>query len=173
MLLFLMLAAGAAGAGVWYYQTKVKTVATSVSTDSAPVVAAPEQSAKSAPEQPLDGPADAAGSATSKKQIYDRIIGDNEVLGGQVVPTEETPILPESQQGDAEQIPQPAGSLDSLSESGEALPLPLPPPPGTNNDTQGALTAPQANKTVALTSPPAKTNSTGLAVEFGDCSSTG
>ena len=165
LLLFLMLAAGAAGAGVWYYQTKVKTVATSVSTDSAPVVAAPEQSAKSAPELPLDGPADAAGSAASKKQIYDRIIGDNEVLGGQVVPTEETPILPESQQGDAEQIPQPAGSLDSLSESGEALPLPLPPPPGTNNDTQGALTAPPANKTVALTSPPATANSTGLAVE--------
>ena len=165
LLLFLMLAAGAAGAGVWYYQTKVKTVAASVSTDAAPVVAAPEQSAKSAPEQPLDGQNDAAGSATSKKQIYDRIIGDNEVLGGQVVPTEETPILPESQQGDAEQIPQPAGSLDSLSESGEALPLPLPPPPGSNNDTQGSLATPPANKTVALTSPPATTNSTGLAVE--------
>ena len=165
LLLFLMLAAGAAGAGVWYYQTKVKTVATNVSTESAPVVAAPEQSAKSAPEQPLDGQSDAAGSATSKKQIYDRIIGDNEVLGGQLVPTEETPIQPESQQGDAEQFPQPAGSLDSLSESGEALPLPMPPPPGTSNDTQGALSTPPANKTVALTSPPATTNSTGLAVE--------
>lgn len=165
LLLFLMLAAGAAGAGVWYYQTKVKTVATNVSTESAPVVAAPEQSAKSAPEQPLDGQTNAAGSATSKKQIYDRIIGDNEVLGGQVVPTEEAPIQPESQQGDAEQIPQPAGSLDSLSESGEALPLPMPPPPGTNNDTQGALSTPPASKTVALTSPPASTNSTGLAVE--------
>lgn len=165
MLLFLMLAAGAAGAGVWYYQTKVKTVAASVATDSAPVVAAPEQSAKSAPEQPLDGPTDASDSAASKKQIYDRIIGDNEVLGGQVVPTEETPIQPESQQGDAEQIPQPAGSIDSLSESGEALPLPLPPPPGTNNDTQGTLITPLANKTVGLTSPPAATNSTGLAVE--------
>ena len=165
LLLFLMLAAGAAGAGVWYYQTNVKTVATGVSTEAAPVVAAPEQSAKSAPEQPLDGPADAAGSATSKKQIYDRIIGDNEVLGGQVVPTEETPIQPEAQQGDAEQIPQPAGSLDSLSEGGDALPLPMPPPPGTSNDTQGALSTPPANKTVALTSPSATTNSTGFAVE--------
>ena len=111
LLLFLMLAAGAAGAGVWYYQTKVKTVATNGASDTAPVVSAPEQSAKSAPEQPLDGQSDSAGSATSKKQIYDRIIGDNEVLGGQVVPTEETPIQPESQQGDAEQIPQPAGGL--------------------------------------------------------------
>ena len=53
LLLFLMLAAGAAGAGVWYYQTNVKTVATNGSTDPAPVVSAPEQSAKSAPEQPL------------------------------------------------------------------------------------------------------------------------
>jgi cell division septation protein DedD len=165
LLLFLMLAAGAAGAGVWYYQTKVKTVATNVSTESAPVVAAPEQSAKSAPEQPLDGQTNAGGSATSKKQIYDRIIGDSEVLGGQLVPTEETPIQPEAQQGDAERIPQPAGSADNLSESGEALPLPMPPPPGTSNDTQGALSSPTDSKTVALTSPETATKSTGLAVE--------
>ena len=126
-----MLAAGAAGAGVWYYQTNVKTVATNGSTDPAPVVSAPEQSAKSAPEQPLDGSADSAGSATSKKQIYDRIIGDNEVLGGQVVPNEEAPLQPEAQQGDAEQIPQPSGGgFDSFSEGGDALPLPMPPPPG-------------------------------------------
>ena len=165
LLLFLMLAAGAAGAGVWYYQTKVKTIATNTSTESVPVVAAPEQSAKSAPEQPPDGQPNAAGSATSKKQIYDRIIGDNEVLGGQVVPTEEIPVQPESQQVDSEQAPQPAGSSDSLTESGEALPLPMPPPPGTSNDTQGTLSTPPPNKTVALTSPPATTNSTGLAVE--------
>ena len=135
LLLFLMLAAGAAGAGVWYYQTKVKSVAANVSTDSAPVVAAPQQSAKSAPEQPLDGQPNTDGSTSSKKQIYDRIIGDNEVLGGRVVPTEETPIQPEAQQGDAEQIPQPAGSPDSFSEGSDALPLPMPPPPGTSNDT--------------------------------------
>ncbi len=108
LLLFLMLAAGAAGAGVWYYNANVKTVATNGSTDPAPVVSAPEQSAKSAPEQPLDGQR-STGAATSKKQIYDRIIGDNEVLGGQVVPTEEAPMQPEAQQGDAEQIPQPSG----------------------------------------------------------------
>jgi cell division septation protein DedD len=165
LLLFLMLAAGAAGAGVWYYQTNVKTVATSTPTDSAPVVAAPEQSAKSAPEQPLDGQSNTAGSAPSKKQIYDRIIGDNEVLGGQLIPTEEAPIQPEAQQGDAEQIPQPAGSLDSFSEGSDALPLPMPPPPGTSNDTQGAVSTPSSNKTVALTSPATTTNSTGLAVE--------
>ena len=166
LLLFLMLAAGAAGAGVWYYQTKVKTVATNVSTESAPVVAAPEQSAKSAPEQPLDGQTNAGGSATSKKQIYDRIIGDNEVLGGQVRPSEETPVQPEAQQGDAEQIPQAAGSTDALSEGGDALPLPMPPPPGTNTDTQGALSTPTDSKTVALTSPQTTTKSAALEPEI-------
>ena len=163
LLLFLMLAAGAAGAGVWYYNANVKTVATNGSTDTAPVVSAPEQSAKSAPEQPPDGQSDTSGAATSKKQIYDRIIGDNEVLGGQVVPTEETPLQPEAQQGDAEQIPQPSGEYDSFTEGGDALPLPMPPPPGTSNDTQGALSTPPAKNTVALSSPATATNSTSTA----------
>lgn len=159
LLLFLMLAAGAAGAGVWYYNANVKTVATNGASDPAPVVSAPEQSAKSAPEQPLDGQADSTGAATSKKLIYDRIIGDNEVLGGQVVPTEEAPLQPEAQQGDAEQIPQPTGGgFDSFSEGGDALPLPMPPPPGTGNDTQGALSTPPAKNTVALSSPSTAAN---------------
>lgn len=158
LLLFLMLAAGAAGAGVWYYNVNVKTVATNSGTDPAPVVSAPEQSAKSAPEQPLDGQPNATGSTTSKKQIYDRIIGDNEVLGGRVVPTEEAPMQPEAQQGDAEQIPEPSGSFDSLSEGGDALPLPMPPPPGTSNDTQGALSTPPARNTMALSSPSTSTS---------------
>jgi hypothetical protein len=158
LLLFLMLAAGAAGAGVWYYQTNVKTVATNSSTDTAPVVSAPDQSAKSAPEQPPDS--QSTGAAASKKQIYDRIIGDNEVLGGRVVPTEEAPMQPEAQQGDAEQIPQPSGGFDSYSEGGDALPLPMPPPSGTSNDTQGALSTPPARNTAALSSPPTATNST-------------
>lgn len=163
LLLLLMLAAGAAGAGVWYYQINVKSVANNTSTGSAPLVAAPEQSAKSAPEQPLEGQSNPPSAASSKKQIYDRIIGDNEVLGGKLAPAEETPIQPESQQGNAEIVPEPAGSSNSLSESGEALPLPMP-PPSTGSDTQGALTSPAGSKTVALTTPSA-TKSTGLAVE--------
>jgi hypothetical protein len=157
MLLFMLLAAGAGGAGIWYYNTNVKSVAATGAADTAPVVSAPEQSAKSAPEQPLDG--QPAGATTSKKQIYDRIIGDNEVLGGQVVPTEETPMQPEARQGDAEPIPEPAGGFDSFSEGGDALPLPMPPPPGSGNDTQGSLSAPPASNTVALNSP-AATNAT-------------
>ncbi len=126
LLLFLMLAAGAAGAGVWYYNANVKTVATNSGTDPAPVVSAPEQSAKSAPEQPLDGQPNTTGSTTSKKQIYDRIIGDNEVLGGRVVPTEEAPMQPEAQQGDAEQIPQPSGSFDSSQKAAMRFHCPCP-----------------------------------------------
>lgn len=157
LLLFLLLAGGAGGAGIWYYNANVKSLATNGSTDTAPVVSAPEQSAKSAPEQPLDG--QPAGATTSKKQIYDRIIGDNEVLGGQVVPTEETPLQPEAQQGDAEQIPQPTGGgFDSFSEGGDALPLPMPPPPGTGSDTQGSLSTPPSSNTAALRS--TATNST-------------
>jgi cell division septation protein DedD len=158
LLLFLLLAGGAGGVGIWYYNVNVKTAATNSGTDPAPVVSAPEQSAKSAPEQPLDVQPSTTGSTTSKKQIYDRIIGDNEVLGGRVVPTEETPMQPEAQQGDAEQIPQPSGSFDSLSESGDSLPLPMPPPPGTSNDTQGALSTPPAKNTMALSSPSASTS---------------
>ncbi len=165
LLLFLMLAAGAAGAGLWYYNANVKTAATTSSPGTAPVVAAPEQSAKSAPEQPLDGQSGSSGSSPSKKQIYDRIIGENEVLGGQVVPTEEAPMQPEAQQGDAEQPLQPGGFADDVSDGGEALPLPMPPPPGAGNDTQGAVSAPPPNKVVALSSPAKATNSTGLAVE--------
>lgn len=151
LLLFLLLAGGAGGAGIWYYNANVKSLATNGTTDTAPVVSAPELSAKSAPEQPLDG--QPAGATTSKKQIYDRIIGDNEVLGGQVVPTEETPLQPEAQQGDAEQIPQPSGgSFNSFSEGSDALPLPMPPPPGAGNDTQGALSTPPASNTSALRS---------------------
>ncbi|MDP1699792.1 MAG: SPOR domain-containing protein [Aestuariivirga sp.] len=158
LLLFLMLAAGAAGAGVWYYQTNVKTLAANGAGDPAPVVSAPEQSAKSAPEQPPDG--QSTGAATSRKQIYDRIIGDNEVLGGQVVPSEEAPLRPEAQFGDAEQIPEPSGGFDSFSEGGDALPLPMPPPPGGGYDTQGALSTPRASNTVALSSRATATNST-------------
>jgi cell division septation protein DedD len=151
LLLFLMLAAAAAGAGVWYYQTKIKTASANSSTESTPVVAAPEISAKAAPEQPIDAQPNATGITPSKKQIYDRIIGDKEILGGQVTPTEEVPIQPAATEGNAQQIPQPG--TDGQSGSGDALPLPMPPPPGSANGTQGALPAPAGSQTVALNDP--------------------
>jgi hypothetical protein len=151
MLLLFLLAAGAAGAGVWYYVTHKNPGLAATSTETAPVIAAPETSAKVAPEQPVDTTQNAVGVAPSKKQIYDRIVGDKEILGGQVVPTEEVPVQPASQQ-----VPQPTDSTAQPSDggaSGDALPLPMPPPPGATNDTQGALPIPAGGESTATVDP--------------------
>lgn len=145
LLLFaLLLAAVATGGIVWYYQTKVKPVAatgTGTTTETVPVVAAPEDPAKTAAETPPEQMT--AVEPTNKKQIYDRIVGDQEVLGGaQLSPTEQTPIQPEPQatgqdaQTGSELIPAPAGTIGT----DDAEPLPLPPPPGEDgSNTQGNL----------------------------------
>ena len=90
-LLFLTLI-GVAG-GVWYYTKTIKPFMsqTTNSSTQVPVVEAPAQAARVEPDQPAA--AVAAGTPT-KKQIYDRIVGDSEVLGGQVVPSEEVPLAP-------------------------------------------------------------------------------
>lgn len=125
-----------AGLLVWAYQTQIKPMmnggqqATTTQSE-VPVVPAPPQPARTQPE--TTQPANAAN--TSRKQIYDRIVGDQEVLGGQMVPTEQVP----AQQDGANAAPQPAdGTGDAApSQGGDAVPLPIPPPPGDN--TQGAL----------------------------------
>lgn len=162
LLLALMLLC--AGGGYWYYMKNVKGVTGATNTNTAPVVAAPEQSTKVVPEPTPTTPATASGQAAppTKKQIYDRIIGDKEVPGGQVVPTEEPPVQPAGTQGQAQPIPdvngtQVAPAADPTAPAGQAAPpapgtseepLPIPPPPGGNNGTQGALTPP-ASTTVA------------------------
>jgi hypothetical protein len=157
----LLIAALVAFGGMWYYQKYIKPVSTVTSTEKAPVVPAPEQSAKVAPEKALaTDPAAGEATSPSKKQIYDRIIGDKEILGGQVVPTEEIPVQPEAQQGSSQQIPQPAGTSGAQNAGEEALPLPMPPPPGSTNDTQGAIPAPISNQTVAAATPDVKSNTT-------------
>ena len=143
LLLALLLAAIATGGIVWYYQTKIKPVAAPSATENVPVVPTPEQPAKTAAEKPADDQADT--KAVSKKQIYDRIVGDQEITKGQVVPTEQQPVQPEAQQPlqtGTEQIQVPAGSQNSGGVTEEAVPLPLPPPPGDNStgtDTQGSI----------------------------------
>jgi hypothetical protein len=149
LLLFaLLLAAVATGGIVWYYQTKVKPLAStgsSTTTETVPVVAAPEDPAKTAAETPPEQMT--AVEPTNKKQIYDRIVGDQEVLGGaQLLPTEQTPIQPEPQatgqdaQTGSELIPAPAGTTGT----DDAEPLPLPPPPGEDGgNTQGNLNGTQ------------------------------
>ncbi len=167
LLLFLFMAGAAAFAGVWYYQTKIKpsTANTATSTENTPVIAAPETSAKVAPEQPTDTQQNALGITPSKKQIYDRIVGDKEILGGQVVPTEEVPVQPAEQSGGAQQVPQPAGTnaQPATDGSGGALPLPMPPPPGTTTDTQGALPVPASNDSIASVDPALKKATTQIA----------
>lgn len=149
LLLALLLAAIATGAIIWYYQTKIKTATTATGTDNVPVVAAPEQPAKAAAEKPADEGGDTP--AVGKKEIYDRIVGDQEVSGSRVVPTEEPPVQPEaSPSGDGgdqsgiQAIPEPSAASDTSGTAiDEPVPLPLPPPPGDgtggSGDTQGSL----------------------------------
>ncbi len=154
LLLMLLAAAIVTGGVVWFYQTKFKSTATApaaTSGEQVPVVTAPEQPAKTVPEQPADN---GQSPAASKKQIYDRIVGEQEVTGERVAPTEEVPQAPAAQTGDAPAAAtandgtQPATAIpapDAPASPGEAqpgvtdepAPLPLPPPPG--GDQQGSL----------------------------------
>ena len=146
LLLLLMLAAAVAGAGVWFYQTNIKT-AGKTGTDTVPVVEAPQQPGKVATEPaPVADPA-ATPAAPSRKAIYDRIVGDQEVLGGQMTPTEEAPVQPA---GQSQPIPDPTG---------DATPLPLPPPPGGDGtgSPQGSLTGSQTTDTAMNVAPASDT----------------
>ncbi|WP_373504498.1 SPOR domain-containing protein, partial [Aestuariivirga sp.] len=155
LMLALVAAALLVGGAIWYYGAKMKNVAGTGTTtsDSVPVVSAPEQPAKTAPEQPADGQLGDA-PAVKKKQIYDRIVGEQEVIGGQVLPTEEVPVQPATAQpaapadaaidpaAAADQIPLPdvpalGNQILPVPGVEEPPPLPLPPPPGS--DQQGSL----------------------------------
>ncbi len=151
LLLLAILAVAVAGGVVWYYNAKMKTAATAA-TDTVPVIAAPEQPAKTAAETSAAGAADTA--AVNKKQIYDRIVGEQEVTGDTVVPTEVTPIQPEAVQPDQSETTgtvQP-GAADQGQGTEEALPLPLPPAPG--QDTQGKLDQGNDGQVVAAAAQP-------------------
>ncbi len=148
LLLALLIAAVATFGIIWYYQTHIRTVASTApaSEENVPIVAAPEQPAKTAAEQPVDG---AANGAANKKQIYDRIVGDQEVTGEKIAPAEDTPVAPDSQPPAAS-----GGNQDPLpvttAPDSESEPLALPPPPG--DDTQGAIPPASGEQTVAMKS---------------------
>lgn len=151
ILLALVLVLAAAGSA-WYYMKFMRNPVTGATqTDQVPVVAAPDQPAKTAPETPPDAN-NAASPAAQRKQIYDRIVGEQEVTGDQqVVPTEEVPVQPEpatppadattgqqdSNTSGATAVPEPAAPAAPGDATQEPEPLPLPPPPG--NDQQGSL----------------------------------
>ncbi len=152
-LILLFLLALAAGLGLWWvYQSSVEKTATGGQSGTAPVVQAPAQPAKVTP-----APAP-ANNAPPKKLIYDRIVGDREVLGGDVINSEEVP----SQPGDSTNVSPDQGTQDPAAQGGGAtqgqggglddpVPLPLPPPPGDGgSDQQGSLT-PRSNSNQAST----------------------
>jgi hypothetical protein len=156
LLLALLVAALVTGGVVWFYNTKMKTVATTgaTATDQVPVVEAPGEPVKTAPEQPAD--LEGAAPGVKKKQIYDRIVGDQEVTGDQVMPTEEIPVQPAGAQPEPasglNQIPAPDVPGDATGITDEPAPLPLPPPPG--NDQQGSLDQTGIEKIAAAAAQP-------------------
>jgi SPOR domain len=130
--------------GWWGYNNYIKNGGKLTATQTeVPVVAAPAKPAKAAPDATATDNA-AAGKAanSSKKLIYDRIVGDREVAGGQMVPSEETPVQPSNNAAPADPAapvdPAPA-SAPSAGTGSDGTPLPLPPPPGGAAAPQGAL----------------------------------
>ncbi len=135
MVLALLTSLALAGGLVWFYQMNKAKVsggaaATTTEQPTAPVVEAQPEPPKVTADPPAEG-----GASPSTKQIYDRIVGDKEVLGNNLTPTEEAPL-----EQNVITDPQPATGVGGAE---EAAPLPLPPPPGeggaAGNDQQGAL----------------------------------
>src|SRR5205814_2096744 len=117
---------------IYGYSHFVKNGRLTAAGGSVPVVSAPAGATKTTP----DGNA-AGGDPSGRKQIYDRIEGDHEVVGAPMKTNEEIPTPPAGsgssqpvQNGAAQ---QPAGG------GGDVTPLPLPPPPGGGTGQQGAL----------------------------------
>jgi hypothetical protein len=148
----LLLALGVAMAGVWYYQTTIKPQITATSTGAqVPVVEAPAGQT-TAPPEPAAAEA-SASEAGGKKQIYDRIVGDQEDLNGQLAPTEEVPIAPPAQstQAPVDSTINPAAAPPA---SDDSAPLPIPPPPDEYGG-QGSLPLDPAENTAQQTPPAA------------------
>jgi hypothetical protein len=163
-LLAMVVAAGI----VYYYLTFMKPEGQA--NGNVPTIEAPEQGAKTAPETQGGSASGTQGavqpSAGDRKQIYDRILGDDEVGGNQVVPTQEQPqtVQPtgDNEGQGAAPIPNPAsGTQDN---SAEPLPLPLPPPgdqgslPGNANQQTAALGAVNKGTAPQPVAEPASTN---------------
>ncbi len=124
---------------IWAYTNYVKPQMAVTSSQTVPVVKAPEQSTKVTPDATAPAVAPGQVAQPTKKQIYDRIVGDREVLGGQIVPTEQTPVQPAT---NSQAVPAPADAAPAANTGtgADGTPLPLPPPPGATGDgTQGSL----------------------------------
>jgi SPOR domain len=157
----LLLTLVVASLGVWLYQSTWKPMMNGQSaSQEVPAVAAPETPAKVETEATANNtPATAPSAATpTKKQIYDRIVGDQEVLGGEVGAPAETPAaIPEpSNAGDATTAPAGTGE--------DPAPLPIPPPPGSG-DQQGSLDPANAKQSAETITPAAGENQAAVAAQ--------
>jgi hypothetical protein len=138
-ILAMLLALVVVGFGtIWAYGNYFKPQIAGT-TQSVPVVKAPETPTKLAPDAAADSQTPGQAAQPTKKQIYDRIVGDREVLGGQIAPTEVTPVQPENNT-QAAPASDPATEQPATGTGNDGTPLPLPPPPGGAGDgTQGSL----------------------------------
>ncbi len=166
LMILLVLALASGIGGIWAYNNLIKGVSSSSADNAgAPVVAAPTQPTKVNPDVPADAKADQSqpSAGGNKKQIYDRIIGDHEVLSGQMKANEEAPVQP-----DANAAPPAPGDSPNAGNAGtgnDGMPLPLPPPPGSSSGgTQGSL---EQNKSsnVAQIAPAAEPSSAALSTD--------
>jgi hypothetical protein len=144
---------------VWFYSGGMKNIAgIGGSSDTVPSVSSPETPAKVVPE----GTAETGGDAPTarKKQIYDRIVGDQEVTeGAQVQPTEETPMQPGDQQpADA----QPAGQVPKVEPAAGATQIPAPDAAAQDAAGQGL---PDVEEPPPLPVPPAGTGQEGSLIQ--------
>jgi hypothetical protein len=159
--LLLLTLLGATVGVAWWSMSKQQTTGQSA-TQEVPAVAAPETPAKVETEATANNAAAAPNTAVpTKKQIYDRIVGDQEVPAGEVTAPAETPAA----------IPEPSNAGGTAAEpqgTGEdAAPLPIPPPPGGAGDQQGAVDAPDQKQSAENISPAAGESQAAVAANSG------
>lgn len=135
LLLALLVAAVLTGVVVWFYSDSVKHLAgvgASSSSGATPVVPAPAEPAKVSAPDASNADSQTEAPAARKKLIYDRIVGEQEVTG-EMQPTEETPVLPDSAQPAAVQQPaavtQPVDQVPKVEPSATTNQIPAPDAP--------------------------------------------
>jgi hypothetical protein len=156
LLLALLALALIVGVLIFFYTQNFNLPSSSAAANhDIPVIAPSEGPAKATPEPQVDTPTPAPGPAAAssappqplqgRKQIYDRILGEEAVEQNKLVPTEEQPVQPQrggdgqdsgpATTGGGAPLPEPAPDSGTPAETrghdGAAPePLPLPPPPG-------------------------------------------
>ena len=150
---------------IFFYTQKFNLPSSSASTanQEIPVIAAPEEPAKATPEPQADTPAPGPAATANvpppqplqqgRKQIYDRILGEEAVEQNRLVPTEEQPVAPprsndgqdsgETATGGGAPLPEPGSDSGPPAEPGSndgtaPEPLPLPRRPACRAVTRAA-----------------------------------